>query len=61
MARVAEPNFLKAWRERRRLMHAELGDAADTTRAVISLLEAGVAARPAARRLDEFLSEKKDD
>lgn len=41
MARLTEPNFLKAWREYRRLTQAELGDAADTTGAVISLLEAG--------------------
>ena len=41
MARLAEPNFLKAWREHRGLTQAELADAASTTGAVISLLEAG--------------------
>lgn len=42
MARPIEPNFLKAWRERRGLTQAELADAAGTTGAVISLLEQGV-------------------
>lgn len=41
MARLTEPNFLKAWREHRGLTQAELAHAAGTTGAVISLLEAG--------------------
>jgi transcriptional regulator with XRE-family HTH domain len=41
MARSAEPNFLKAWREHRDLTRAELGAAAGTTSAVIGLLETG--------------------
>jgi transcriptional regulator with XRE-family HTH domain len=36
-----EPNFLKAWRERRGLTRAELADASATTGAVIALLEEG--------------------
>lgn len=39
MARLAHPNPLKAWRERRGLTQAELADAAGTNRVVISLLE----------------------
>jgi len=41
MARLTEPNFLEAWRRRRGLTRAELGDAAGTSSTVIGLLEAG--------------------
>ena len=41
MVRTREPNFLRAWREYRRLTQAKLAEAVDTTGAVISLLEAG--------------------
>jgi hypothetical protein len=39
MARLAHPNFLKAWREHRGLTPAELADAARTTGWVISLFD----------------------
>ena len=41
MARLDEPNFLKAWREHRGLTRAELCNAARTTSAVAGLFEAG--------------------
>ena len=41
MARVPEKNFLRAWREYRRMTQGHLAEAVDTTGAVISLLESG--------------------
>src|SRR5580658_6026060 len=41
MTRTPEKNFLRAWREYRRMTQAQLAEAVDTTGAVISLLEAG--------------------
>jgi transcriptional regulator with XRE-family HTH domain len=41
MVRTREPNFLRAWREYRKMTQAKLAEAVDTTGAVISLLEAG--------------------
>jgi transcriptional regulator with XRE-family HTH domain len=41
MVRTPEKNFLRAWREYRRMTQAQLAEAVDTTGAVISLLEAG--------------------
>lgn len=41
MARTPEKNFLRAWREHRRLTQAKLAEAVGTTGAVISLLESG--------------------
>ncbi|HZZ34338.1 MAG TPA: helix-turn-helix transcriptional regulator [Caulobacteraceae bacterium] len=41
MPRNPEANFLKAWREHRRMTQAQLAEKADTTGAVISLLESG--------------------
>jgi transcriptional regulator with XRE-family HTH domain len=41
MPRNPESNFLKAWREHRRMTQAQLAEKADTTGAVISLLESG--------------------
>jgi len=41
MARTPEKNFLRAWREHRRLTQAKLAEAVNTTGAVISLLESG--------------------
>ncbi|MEO8927570.1 MAG: helix-turn-helix transcriptional regulator [Caulobacteraceae bacterium] len=41
MPKNPEPNYLKAWREYRRLTQAKLAEAIGTTGAVISLLEAG--------------------
>ena len=41
MVRSKERNYLRAWREHRRLTQAKLADAVGTTGAVISLLESG--------------------
>ena len=41
MPRDPERNFLKAWREHRRMTQAQLAEAVDTNGAVISLLESG--------------------
>ena len=41
MPRNPERNYLKAWREHRRLTQAHLAEMVDTTGAVISLLESG--------------------
>jgi transcriptional regulator with XRE-family HTH domain len=41
MVRSSERNFLRAWREHRRLTQAKLAEAVGTTGAVISLLESG--------------------
>jgi len=41
MTRTPEKNFLRAWRDYRRMTQAQLAEAVDTTGAVISLLEAG--------------------
>ena len=41
MVRSPERNFLRAWREHRRLTQAKLAEAVGTTGAVISLLESG--------------------
>lgn len=41
MPRNPEQNYLKAWREHRRLTQAQLAEQVDTTGAVISLLESG--------------------
>ncbi len=41
MVRVPEKNFLRAWREYRRMTQGQLAEAVDTTGAVISLLESG--------------------
>ncbi len=41
MPKDPEPNYLKAWREYRRMTQAKLAEAVGTTGAVISLLEAG--------------------
>jgi transcriptional regulator with XRE-family HTH domain len=41
MTRTPEKNFLRAWREYRRMTQAQLAESVDTTGAVISLLEAG--------------------
>jgi transcriptional regulator with XRE-family HTH domain len=41
MVRTPERNFLRAWREHRRLTQAKLAEAVGTTGAVISLLESG--------------------
>ncbi len=41
MPRNPQKNYLKAWREHRRLTQAKLAEAIGTTGAVISLIEAG--------------------
>lgn len=41
MPRNPERNYLKAWREHRRMTQAQLAEMVDTTGAVISLLESG--------------------
>jgi transcriptional regulator with XRE-family HTH domain len=41
MVRTPEKNFLRAWREHRRMTQAKLAEAVGTTGAVISLLESG--------------------
>ena len=41
MPKDPERNFLRAWREHRRMTQAQLAEAIDTTGAVISLLESG--------------------
>src|SRR5258708_30922460 len=41
MPRNPERNFVKAWREHRRMTQAQLAEAIGTTGAVISLIEAG--------------------
>lgn len=41
MDKARDPNHLKAWREFRQLTQQQLADAVGTTKAVISLLEAG--------------------
>lgn len=41
MTRTPQPNFLRAWREHRRLTQAQLASRVGTTGAVISLLESG--------------------
>jgi transcriptional regulator with XRE-family HTH domain len=41
MPKNPEMNFLKAWREHRRMTQAQLAEAIGTTGAVISLLESG--------------------
>jgi transcriptional regulator with XRE-family HTH domain len=41
MVRTPEKNFLRAWREHRRMTQAQLAEAVGTTGAVISLLESG--------------------
>jgi transcriptional regulator with XRE-family HTH domain len=41
MPRNPEKNFLRAWREYRRLTQSQLAEKIDTTGAVISLLESG--------------------
>jgi transcriptional regulator with XRE-family HTH domain len=41
MPRDPERNFLKAWREHRRMTQVQLAEKVDTTGAVISLLESG--------------------
>src|SRR5438128_1339033 len=41
MPKDPEKNFLRAWRELRRLTQAQLAESIDTTGAVISLLESG--------------------
>lgn len=41
MVRTPERNFLRAWREHRRMTQARLAEAVGTTGAVISLLESG--------------------
>jgi transcriptional regulator with XRE-family HTH domain len=41
MARDRERNYLRAWREHRRMTQAKLAEAVGTTGAVISLLESG--------------------
>lgn len=41
MVRTPQKNFLRAWREHRRMTQAKLAEAVETTGAVISLLESG--------------------
>jgi transcriptional regulator with XRE-family HTH domain len=41
MVRTPQKNFLRAWREHRRMTQAKLAEAVGTTGAVISLLESG--------------------
>jgi transcriptional regulator with XRE-family HTH domain len=41
MVRTPQRNFLRAWREHRRMTQAKLAEAVGTTGAVISLLESG--------------------
>ena len=41
MVRVPQRNFLRAWREHRRMTQAKLAEAVGTSGAVISLLESG--------------------
>lgn len=41
MPKDKEPNFLRAWREHRKMTQVALAEAIGTTGAVISLLEAG--------------------
>jgi transcriptional regulator with XRE-family HTH domain len=41
MVRIPQRNFLRAWREHRRMTQAKLAEAVGTTGAVISLLESG--------------------
>ena len=41
MSRTPEKNYLRAWREHRRMTQTKLAEAVGTTGAVISLLESG--------------------
>lgn len=41
MSRTPERNYLRAWREHRRMTQTKLAEAVGTTGAVISLLESG--------------------
>ena len=41
MVRIPEKNFLRAWREYRRMTQSQLAESVGTTGAVISLLESG--------------------